>query len=225
MAIFPISVSIPVAVTTATAVPYVMLQPEKTMLLLSPSGASAFGQALASFSAGTDSPVSADSSLFKLTLCKSLASAGTKSPASKRMISPGTNSDASMIDSALSRRTRACGADIFFNASSALSARLSCITPIMAFTTTISKISNGSKKPSGSPSTHATTKETAAAASNIRIITSLNCSANLSQLLFDFFARNRFSPYCSRRFFTSDDESPVASCTLSSCKTSCFSLL
>ena len=193
-----------------------MLQPEKTMLLLSPSGASAFGQAPASFSAGTDSPVSADSSLFKLTLCKSLASAGTKSPASKRMISPGTNSDASMIDSALSRRTRACGADILFNA---------CITPIIAFTTTISKISNGSKKPSGSPSTHATTKEIAAAASNIRIITSLNCSANLSQLLFDFFARNRFSPYCSRRFFTSDDESPVASCTLSSCKTSCFSLL
>ena len=141
------------------------------------------------------------------------------------MISPGTSSDASTIDSLPSRSTRACGADIFFNASNAFSARLSCITPITAFTTTISKINNGSKKPSASFSTNATMNDIAAAASKIKIITSLNCSAKRSRLLFDFFSRRRFSPNLLRRFSTSCDDSPFASCTLSSLKTSCFSLL
>ena len=43
------------------------------------------------FSDGTDSPVKADSALLRLTLCRSLASAGIKSPASRRIMSPGTS--------------------------------------------------------------------------------------------------------------------------------------
>ena len=151
-----------------------MEQPEKTIVARSPSGASSAMTASAAFSEGTDSPVSADSSLLRLTLRISRASAGTKSPASRRMISPGTSSAASMICSAPSRSTRAWGADRPFSASSAFSALLSCITPTMAFNITISRISTGSKNSRGLPSVQATTKDTAAAAIRIRIMASLN---------------------------------------------------
>ena len=151
-AILPISVSMPVAVTTARAVPYVMLQPEKTMFVRSPMAAFSGTSVSTSFSAGTDSPVSADSSDFRLTARRSRASAGTKSPASSRMRSPGTSIPASMTFSSPPRITRACGADMFFKASSAFSALLSCKTPMIALITTITRIRMGSKNSPGSPS-------------------------------------------------------------------------
>ncbi|CDA78260.1 putative uncharacterized protein [Clostridium sp. CAG:242] len=146
------------------------------MLLRSPKGAFSRTIASASFSEGTDSPVRADSSLFRLTLFNNLASAGIKSPASSRIISPGTSCAASMMLSLPSRITLACGADRFLSASKAFSALLSCMTPMIAFRTTMSRIRSGSKNSFGCPSTHAMTKEIAAAASRIRIITSLNCA-------------------------------------------------
>ena len=72
-----------------------------------------------------------------------------------------------------------CGADIFFNASSAFSALLSCATPITALIITISKINAGSKNSFGLPSTQAITNDIIAAIINIIIIASLNCSTNL----------------------------------------------
>ena len=141
----PISVSIPVAVTTAIAVPYVMEQPVKTMLVRSPRGAFSLTVSSASFSEGTDSPVRAASSDFKLDERISLASAGIKSPASSLMISPGTSKEASIICSTPSLITLALGEERFLRASKAFSALLSCNTPITALSITISIISTGSK--------------------------------------------------------------------------------
>ena len=119
------------------------------MLSRSPRGAFSSTAASASFSEGTDSPVRADSSLFRPALFKSRASAGTKSPASSRMMSPGTRPEASMTCSAPSRSTRAWGADMFFRASRAFSAFDSCTTPSTALSTTMSRIRAGSKNSMG----------------------------------------------------------------------------
>ena len=122
------------------------------MLVLSPMGAFSATASRASFSAGTLSPVSADSSDFKLTLSRRRASAGTKSPASRKIISPGTSSLAAMICSFPSRSTLACGADMFFSASSAFSALLSCTSPITALRMAIKTMRMGSTNSMGSPS-------------------------------------------------------------------------
>ena len=164
------------------------------MLVRSPRGAFSSMITDASFSEGTDSPVRADSSDLRLTLRRSLASAGIKSPASRRMISPGTSSEASMTFSSPSRITRAWGADILFRASRAFSALLSCMTPITALSTTISKISTGSKNSLGFCSTQATTKEMTAAISKMMIMASLNWSKNRWTLVFFFFSRSLLAP-------------------------------
>ena len=172
------------------------------MLLRSPRGAFSSTKASASFSEGTDSPVRADSSLLRLELSSSRASAGTKSPASRWMMSPGTSREASMTSVLPFRNTLAWGADIFFKASSAFSALLSCIIPMMALRITIRRMSTGSKNSIGSPSTQAIPKEMAAAMSRMIIITSLNWSKNRCRLLFFFFSFRRLGPYCSVSFST-----------------------
>ena len=218
-AILPISVFMPVLVTTAVAVPYVTEQPENTMFFLSPSGAFSPTSASASFSEGTDSPVNADSSDFKFTLLISRASAGTKSPASRRMTSPGTSSLAFTSFSVPPRRTRAWGADMFFSASSAFSALLSCATPITAFRMTMSNISAGSINSFAFFSVIAMAKDTIAAMSKMTIITSLNCAKKRAVRLFFFFSASLFSPNFSRRAATSSP-SPASGETPSSLSTS-----
>ena len=189
------------------------------MLTRSPSAASAATGSCASFSDGTDSPVSADSSDFRPALCSRRASAGTKSPASSRMMSPGTSDAASMICSVPSRSTRACGADMLLSASSAFSALLSCSMPMTAFRMTISRISAGSKNSPGFPSTQAITNDTIAAAIRIRIITSLNWSRNRCRFVFFFFSRRTFAPCCSSRLAASAALSPCAGSVCSDCRT------
>ena len=220
-AILPICVFIPVPVTTAVAVPLVTEQPEKMQLSLSPNGASSFTSASASLSAGTDSPVSADSSLFRFALTISLASAGTKSPASSLMMSPGTTCVEATMLSCPFLITLACGADIFFSASSAFSALLSCTNPSTAFKMTMSRMSAGSMNSMGSPSTHATTKEMTAARMRMIIITSLNCSKNRRAKLFFFFSSSLFSPNSARRAAASSEFSPSSASVFKSCSASC----
>ena len=57
-----------------------------------------------------------------------------------------------MICSFPSRSTLACGADMFFSASSAFSALLSCTSPITALRMTMNTMSAGSTNSSASPS-------------------------------------------------------------------------
>lgn len=108
---------------------------------------------------------------------------------------------------------------MLLSASSAFSALLSCSIPITALSMTISRISPGSKNSIGSPSVQATTNETAAAASRMRIITSLNWSRNRRSVDFFFFSRSRFSPYSDSRAVAVSPVRPVFGSAPSVCST------
>ena len=93
-----------------------------------------------SFSTGTDSPVSAASSIFNEAISIKRKSAGTTSPASSITISPGTRSVDFTELVCPSRKTLAFGVDISRKASIASSALDSCTTPITALMITTAKI-------------------------------------------------------------------------------------
>ncbi len=120
----PISVSMPVAVTTISPRPRVTTVFMKLMLPRSASGAFSAAPP-ACFSTGSDSPVSAASSICSALATQSRPSAGVLSPASSTTRSPGTSSAASISCFAPSRRTRAFNASIFFSAPRLCSARCS----------------------------------------------------------------------------------------------------
>ena len=90
----PTSVSMPVAVTAHRARPLVTTVADRTMLARSARGVSA-GTGAADLSTARDSPVMALSSALSPAHSKMRASAGTRSPASSRMMSPGTRVRAS----------------------------------------------------------------------------------------------------------------------------------
>ena len=117
-----------------------MVLEENTMFFRSPRGAASGQRAEAFFSTDRDSPVRADSSAFRLTASRSRASAGTKSPASSRRMSPGTRSSEAISAGLELRMTLAWGADSFFRAAMAFSALLSWTTPVMALMITINKM-------------------------------------------------------------------------------------
>ena len=178
-AILPISVAMPVAVTTASALPAVTMQPMNTV---SP----------AFLPAGTLSPVSMASLHCNAAALCSFASAAILSPASNSSTSPGTTVRALTVFSAPSRRTRAVGALSSFSASSVCSVRYSCKKPITAFKSTMAMMVTAS-----APCPISMLMSVAAA--RIRIITSLNCEKNMAATLACLFAARRFSPTCDRR--------------------------
>lgn len=90
-ATFPISVVMPVLVTTTSARPRLTVVFMNTIPMRSPMGPSATVTASARFSTGTDSPVSEDSSTDRFAANIRRPSAGTRSPASRRTRSPGTS--------------------------------------------------------------------------------------------------------------------------------------
>ena len=118
------------------------------MLTLSPMGASAGTSAAASFSTGTDSPVSAASCTLRFTDSSSLRSAGTLSPVSTETMSPTTSSRDSMTLITPSLITLQWGADIFSSASSDFSALDSWSMPIIALATSITSMIRASVTPS-----------------------------------------------------------------------------
>ena len=140
----PISVCMPVAVTTARALPAVTRQPEKTMFTRSPTGASSSVRTSASFSAGSDSPVSEDSSTARPVASMRRASAGTRSPVLRRTTSPGTTAEVSTSVRAPSRSTRQVGLLRSRSASSARSAPRSCVTARMTFMAITARMTTGS---------------------------------------------------------------------------------
>ena len=83
-AIRPISVSAPVAVTTKRPRPRATVVPASTQVRRSAGGASAGSGGSARLLRGTDSPVSADSSICRSVASSSRPSAGTRSPAADR---------------------------------------------------------------------------------------------------------------------------------------------
>ena len=111
-AMCPIWVSMPVATTRAVPRPAVIRVPEISIFTWSPRGVSAGRASAACFSTGTDSPVMADSSAWRRLHSRIRASAGTWSPASSRITSPGTRAEAATLCRLPSRRTLACGEDM-----------------------------------------------------------------------------------------------------------------
>ena len=126
------------------------------------------------FSTGTDSPVSAASSICRLTASTSRASAGTRSPARRRITSPGTSSRAGISISSPSRSTVAVGAAISRSASMARSARYSCTKPSSTANSTITAMAMASTP-------WPRNADRATATSRMTIRTFLNCSSSSAQ--------------------------------------------
>ncbi len=128
----PISVDMPVAATQASARPRVT-----TVFMNNAPDRSARGPPSCgpptSFSTATDSPVRLDSSTSRERATTRRASAGTRSPASRRTRSPGTSSTAGISRSWPSRRTRADATSIDRRAARLFSARFSWTNPSTAF--------------------------------------------------------------------------------------------
>ena len=104
VAIRPISVSMPVAVTTIAPVPRVTEVFWNSMLVRSPRATSAVGSAAASLATGALSPVSAASCVSSVAERMIRPSAGTMSPASTSTMSPGTTSRAGTCTRCPARR-------------------------------------------------------------------------------------------------------------------------
>ena len=104
---WPISVSMPVAVTISSPRPRVTDVFMYAMQVRSPSGTSSPGTGSIDFPTGRLSPVSAASSISSVAARLTRPSAGTRLPASTSTTSPGTSSSASISTAWPSRRTRA----------------------------------------------------------------------------------------------------------------------
>ena len=198
----------PVATTTPLPLPYVTVPVEYAMLILSPSAAFSPTTAAASLSTGTDSPVSAASSIFRDAELISLRSAGTTSPASSRTMSPRTSSSVGITFLSPPRITFAYGLLLLFSASRAFSALLSCTSPMMAFSMTMRSIIPLSISSEYSFLTMAIIAETAADTSKTIIIGSTNCDKSLSMNGFFFAPSRAFLPSLARMSAASSSVSP-----------------
>ena len=139
----PSSASMPVAVTSRVPRPTATLVPEYAIELRPASSASG-GTGSDCLSDGTDSPVSADSSMRRTCASTMRPSAGTIEPASRRTRSPGTSSLTGTSRGRPSLRTEALGVAIACNEAMARSARYSWRNPIQAFSATTTRITTAS---------------------------------------------------------------------------------
>ena len=124
-AMCPISVSMPVAVTTAVPTPCVTAVPLWTMFARSPRLTSP-GIGAGPLPTGADSPVSAASAMCREEEAIRRASAATESPSASASTSPGTTSTAGTCTVRPSRTTVAITAAIPCSAATASAARASC---------------------------------------------------------------------------------------------------
>ena len=136
LAICPIWVCMPVAVTTMTPVPRVTDVFWNSMFVRSPSAASAVSRVATPFATGALSPVRAASCVSQVAERISRPSAGTRSPASTWTMSPGTTSSAGMSTSWPSRTTRLCGTCSLESASTLARAVISWRVPRVRLRTT-----------------------------------------------------------------------------------------
>ena len=122
-AILPISVFIPVAKTTAVAVPLKTYDEEKSMLFCAERGAFSAATMPSPLCSPTLSPVRALSSHFKAAQFIILQSAGTISPSERLITSPGTSAKPGTERSFPSRRHLTSHTESFLRFSMARSAR------------------------------------------------------------------------------------------------------
>mmetsp|Transcript_8199 Transcript_8199/g.20310 ORF Transcript_8199/g.20310 Transcript_8199/m.20310 type:complete len:288 (-) Transcript_8199:261-1124(-) len=223
--IFPISVAIPVAVTTPMAFPPLIVVPANTMFFWSEIF-SPLVMASQVFRTVSDSPVRAPSSLRRVavTSLQRRTSAGARSPTLILTMSPGTSSSVGIESCQTpSRRQGACRDCICLRASRAFSALASCQTPTMALMMRIRRITAGSTKASTQCSTSskkARTNESRAAARRIWTSLSSNCSRTNCQRGVFSSCSSSLDPWIFRSSETSASESPRSRVTLCSFRTS-----
>ena len=206
-AIRPISVRIPVAVTTNSPTPRVTVVFMNTTVMRSPSGAAGSTCAVADFATGCASPVSEDSCTSSPVEVSSRPSAGMRSPACSSTTSPDTSSAASTFAARPSRRTVAVVTSIFFNASSDASARDSWTNPMIALSSTTSAMTTGVSH------SRVTTRLTTAASTRMMISRSWNWRRNAFHRGSRRASASRFGPSRSCRRNTSDEDSPALGST------------
>ena len=198
----PISVASPVPTTTPVPCPIVTSVPDHAEDDRSPSAASA-ATGSTDFWTGTDSPVSADSSIWRLRAVIRRRSAGTRSPDARCTRSPGTSSSAGMVMRLPSRTTVALSDSMLRMAFSACSALPSWMKPIAALITTTPTITAASTI---SPSRALT----AAAAISTRIRILLNWAANRHSALRPAGGVRRFGPCRASRSAASSALRPLS---------------
>ena len=135
----PSSVSLPVATTTPVARPETTMVPENAMHSRSPTVALAVTGSVF-LSAGTDSPVSAASSVRKILRIGEPQVRWNLSPDSRSTMSPGTTSSAGIMRVSPPRRVRASADSMLRIDSSAFSALPSWINPSSALRMTTPKM-------------------------------------------------------------------------------------
>ena len=131
-AILPISVCMPVSVTTTVARPYVTREPEKTIFFWSPKATFSPGMTSSVFSTPSDSPVKELSFTLREKFSITRPSATTRSPASRNTMSPGTTSLEGTSTFAPPRKTFAVGEDTALRLSRDFSALKYCTVPRIA---------------------------------------------------------------------------------------------
>ena len=168
--------------------------------------------------AGTDSPVSAASSILSEADSKMRQSAGTESPASRITMSPGTNSLEGTEIWRPSRMTLEVAAVISCRASRASSALDSCTTPSTAFTMTTKRMMMTSAV-WFSPEAMPTKALMTAAQSSMMIMGSAIWAKNRFQSGVFFPSASLFRPYFSSRAFASSLVKPFSKSVLTSSMT------
>ena len=199
----PISVFMPVLVTRISPRPRVTVVFMNACEWRSPIGAFASTGSVF-FSTGWLSPVRAASSTSRLLATKISPSAGKRSPASTKTMSPGTMVSVGTIIMVPSRRTRTCAVSILRSASSDFSARFSCTKPITALNTTTTRTTRGVFS---SPDT---TSDTSAAAMRMRMSMSLNWARNFFQPGIVSAAASWFGPNSASLRAASAEVRPVS---------------
>ena len=186
LAIFPTSVSIPIAVTSNVPLPYVEKLPENTLFVWSPNAAPSDASSN-DFSTDRLSPVSALSSTLRLAHSKSFPSAGIQSPASITTSSPTVTSLDGICITTPSLITFASGADSCFKLFSDCSAFTVCTVPRIALIVMTINITAALSASPRKPDT---------IAAMIRIMTrkSLNCSRNIWIMLFFLPSTSSLNP-------------------------------
>ena len=213
-AIRPISVALPVAVTTNAVVPRVTWVFWNTRFVRSPSATSPSGNVPASLGTGALSPVSAASCTSSVAEETIRPSAGTTSPASIRTMSPGT----SLVDSSSAiwpeRRTRACGTCSFASASTLARALSSWLVPITT-------LNNTSPSTTSAVAIWTIAKLAATTISSMMFIGLTSWPHATAHTLGGGSAGSSFGPYSASRRSTSAAASPSSVSTPSCAVTSC----
>ncbi len=173
------------------------------MLALSASGASGSGRGRTVFATGIDSPVRLASWTAKEPASQETRlSAGTWSPASISIRSPGTSSSEGTTRRVPSRTTFAAGEESRLRAARAFSARYSWTNPMTAFSATIATIATASIHSLRKP-------ETRAAPMRTQMMKSANWPQRRLSAGIPSLPRRRFGPCSARRRSASSAARPA----------------